>query len=103
MSWVWEFCSRATQIQAWNTCMQTSSRRTRLKRSRARTPCRRILSMAQDEALISAEQMKTAWMMAAAVTERLDRIRAVPVPAKRGGLNATLTAEGHRGFLITLD
>ena len=59
--------------------------------------------MAQDEPLISAEQMKAAWMMAAAATERLDRIRAVPVPAKREGLHATLTAEGHRGFLITLD
>lgn len=59
--------------------------------------------MAQDEALISAEQMKAAWMMVAAATERPDRIRAVPLPSKRKGLNATLTTEGHRGFLIVLD
>ena len=59
--------------------------------------------MAQDEPLISAENMRAAWMMATAASERIDSIRSVPLPAKRRGLNATLTADGHRGLLIVLN
>ena len=59
--------------------------------------------MAHDETRFTAEQMKAAWMLAAAAPERPDLFRAIPLPSGRGGLHATLTGEGHRGILVVLD